>query len=135
MNSLKSTSGIQDIMAPGGPCVPGKGRLFVTVDGHLYPCERVNETDAYCIGDLTNGFDYEKAGRMLNVGTITENSCKNCWAMRHCTICSKYFDYAQNNAAAEKLKFCDSVKKSVSKKIRALILLSELEVYYKDILK
>ena len=133
MKNLKPTSGVQEVMAPGGPCVPGKSRLFVAADGKLYPCERVNETDAYCIGDLDNGFDYEKAKRILNIGSITEDLCKNCWAIRNCTLCGKYFDYSHNNAASEKSKFCDSVRAAVIRKMKAMILISESRSFYKDI--
>lgn len=133
MKSMKSTNGIQNIMAPSGPCVPGKGRLFVSVDGHLYPCERVNETPAYCIGDLDSGFDYEVAKRLLNVGTITEAECKNCWAIRHCSLCGKYFDYTQKDAGEEKKKMCPSIRSSVKKQIRAMIMLSEMDTYYKEL--
>ncbi len=132
IKSLKPTNGVQEVMAPGGPCIPGKSRLFVTVDGKLFPCERVNETDAYCIGDLDNGFDYEKVKRILNIGSITENLCKECWAIRNCTICGKYFDYSSHNAAFEKSKFCDSVRAAVIRKMRAMILISESRSYYKE---
>lgn len=135
IKTMKPSNGIQDIMAPGGPCIPGKGRLFITVDGVLYPCERINETDPYCIGDLDNGFDFEKAKTILNVGTITESKCRNCWAIRHCTICGKYFDYTLDDAAAEKMAFCDSVKAIVYRKMRAIILLSEFDSYYRNTLK
>ena len=30
-------------MAPGGPCIPGQKRLFVSSDGTFFPCERVSE--------------------------------------------------------------------------------------------
>ena len=37
---------------PSGPCLAGVNRLFVTVDGNFFPCERVNETSAaYNIGN------------------------------------------------------------------------------------
>lgn len=135
MSMMKPSYGIDDTMAPGGPCVPGKSRLFISVSGQLYPCERVNETDAYCIGDLENGFDYEKAKRILNVGSITESKCKNCWAMRHCAICGKYFDYSQASAATEKLKYCESIQRATQNKFRAMIMLSEMETIYKNIIK
>jgi uncharacterized protein len=131
IKAMQSTDGIQDIMAPGGPCVPGKGRLFVSVDGFLYPCERINETDTYCIGDLDTGFNYIKAQDILNIGSITEDKCKNCWAMRHCTICGKSFDYKQSNATEEKMKLCHSVKQNAYNKIRGIILFYELDTYYK----
>ena len=131
INTMTPSSGIEDIMAPGGQCVPGKGRLFVSVDGHLYPCERVNESEAYCIGNLDVGFDYEKAIRILNIGSITDSECRNCWAMRNCTICARLFDYSQENAATAKLKYCESIKRTAQKRIRAIIMTSEMDTYYK----
>lgn len=130
MNTIKPTNGIQSVMAPGGPCIPGKSRLFITVDGDLYPCERVNETDSYCIGSLDRGFDYEKAKQMLNIGSITETKCQNCWAMRNCTMCCKYFDYFSHNAAREKMTYCDAIQKSVYNTMRGIILFSETEKFY-----
>ena len=48
--------------APGGPCIPGQTRLFVDVDGNLFPCERVSESSpAMIIGNLKEGFFYENA--------------------------------------------------------------------------
>ena len=131
INTMKPSNGIEDIMAPGGQCVPGKGRLFVSVDGRLYPCERVNESEANCIGSLDVGFDYEKAIQILNIGSITDSECKNCWAIRNCSMCTRLFDYSQDDAAAEKLKYCESIKRTAQKRIRTIILFSEIDAYYK----
>ncbi len=128
--SAKPSNGIQRIMAPGGPCIPGKSRLFVSADGSLYPCERVNETSEFCIGTLDSGFDFEKAQKMLNIGAITEKDCSNCWALRHCTICAKSCGYLSCDAPAEKRKLCDSVRNNTTEKIRAMILLSEAESFF-----
>lgn len=133
--AIKPANGIHDIMAPGGPCIPGKSRLFITTSGDLYPCERVNETEANCIGNIEQGFDFEKAKRILNVGTISEAKCQNCWALRLCTTCIKQFDYSQENAAAEKAQFCESIQASAYEKIRGLIALYEFDKYYKGIVK
>ena len=130
MRLMKHSSGIQRIMAPGGPCLPGKSRLFVTVDGMLYPCERVNEVNTYCIGNVEHGFNYEKAAQMLNIGSISEGECSNCWAIRHCTMCAKFFDFTLRNARQEKIRFCASIQNRVSNKMRAMILLSEINTFY-----
>lgn len=130
MSTMKATSGIQDTMAPSGPCVPGKSRLFVTANGLLFPCERVCETNAYCIGDLETGFNLNTAKQLLNIGKITEDKCKNCWAMRNCVMCGKFFDYTQDDAPLEKAKYCSSIQDSVFNKIRSMIMLSEMETVY-----
>ena len=51
---------------PGGPCVPGAHKPFVSAYGKLYPCERVNETcDEMCIGNIYDGFNVESIKRLL----------------------------------------------------------------------
>ena len=43
----------QGKISPGGQCLPGIQRFFVTVDGKFFPCERVDEESSeLCIGDL-----------------------------------------------------------------------------------
>ena len=56
----------------------GLQRLFADVDGKFYPCERVNETSEIMqIGDVDAGINVSKVKELLNVGKITEDSCKN----------------------------------------------------------
>ena len=131
-NVLKPSVAIQDIMAPSGPCIPGKTQLLVTVDGDLYPCERVNETEANCIGNLESGFDLEKVQRILNIGTISESDCRNCWALRLCTSCIKQFDYTSDTAKKEKTNRCTSIMASAHERILGIITLYEFERYYKN---
>jgi len=64
-------AGISEAAAPSGQCLPGKARLLVDVDGNLFPCERVNESDIMRIGNLEQGFDYDKARRLLNIAELT----------------------------------------------------------------
>ena len=76
---------------PGGPCVPGKRRLFVSTDGTFYPCEKVNElSEAMKIGNVDTGIDFEKAERLLNIASLTPDKCRNCWAFHHCLVCQRY---------------------------------------------
>lgn len=72
----------------GGPCVPCAKRLFITVDGKMYPCERVSENiKRFCIGALNNGLNMENINYILNCGKLSEIECKNCWNLLHCNVC------------------------------------------------
>ncbi len=71
------------------PCVPGKHRFFVNAEGYFYPCERVNELSPVMqIGNLETGFELEKVENLLNIGKLTDEECRKCWAFRFCTICA-----------------------------------------------
>lgn len=73
----------QGKISPGGQCLPGIQRFFVTVDGKFFPCERVDEESSeLCIGDLKNGFDLENAKKILNVAKITEKNAGNVGATK-----------------------------------------------------
>ena len=120
---------VSDVMAPGGPCIPGAQRLFVNVDGGLYPCERVSETsEAMKIGNLNDGFDIDKAQKLLNIGQLTEDDCKNCWAIRHCYACAKHCDNNGHLCADVKLSHCEQIKKSIEFEFKEYLLIKDFGV-------
>ena len=119
-------SKLPDTTAPGGPCIPGEKRLFVSVDGLFYPCERVSETsDAMIIGNLQDGFYLEKAIDALNIGSLTEADCKNCWAINHCTICVKHCDNNGELCAELKRSQCGGIRQLAEDKFREYLLLKD----------
>ena len=83
-NEFKSSLGNQielpDICGHSGPCMPGVHRLFVTLEGDLYPCEKANESSHVMkIGDIYNGFDMNNALKMLNISSLDHLKCKYCY--------------------------------------------------------
>ena len=111
----------------GGPCVAGARRLFMDTEGNFYPCERVSETSSIMrIGHVDSGFDVDKARKILNVGKITENSCKNCWALFFCTMCVSYADNVNDMSAALKKAGCNAVQAGVEDSFKDYTVLREL---------
>lgn len=102
------------ICHPNGPCIAGYNRLFVTVEGKFYPCERVSETnEVYCIGDIKSGIETKKVLRLLNTGKLTETECKNCWALNLCSICAADCGEDNDLSTSKKLQKCSVAKKEV----------------------
>lgn len=115
------------IAAPGGPCIPGKNKLFVDCSGNFYPCERVSEgSECMRIGSLDTGLDMRQADALLNIARLTEDQCKNCWAFSHCNICAKQVDENGKLSAAKKLEACKRTKKVVFSNIDTKVALFEL---------
>jgi len=123
---------IPQSMAPGGPCIPGQLRLFINADGDMFPCERVNESDVMKIGTLDTGFDYKKARALINIGSLTSEECRNCWAIRHCIICAKFADDGHKLSPEVKSCNCPISQNNVIHKLRAMIFLHEIPEYYKE---
>jgi uncharacterized protein len=120
-----------DTGAPGGPCVPGLNRLFVTVTGDFFSCERVSEvSDCMCIGNVNDGFDYEKTGRLLNVAQDTAEKCKNCYAIHHCTLCQSYSDDQGVLSGKKRMSHCPSSYSNIDNEIMKCILLKEAKTVY-----
>ena len=117
---------------PSGPCIPGQLRLFVSVEEKLFPCERVSESSGVtCIGTLDTGIDIPKARELLNVGAITNEACRNCWGFRHCTVCAKKADNNGEFLSPQfKLSHCKEIRASAYTKLRQLLLLQEVDLYY-----
>lgn len=124
--------GLPDEGAPGGPCIPGQQRLFVDTSGTLYPCEKVNET-AGCmqIGNVFDGFDYEKADSILNISRITAEKCRNCYALLHCQLCARYADAGDHFSAEKRIANCDNSYSYVDDLIQSCILIKESRTMYK----
>ena len=84
------------------------------------------------IGTIDYGFDIEKAANLLNVGRLTEEKCRNCWAIRHCSICAAQIDDGQGLSPTRKEARCQEVLTQVERKLREIILLREVRTIYKD---
>lgn len=125
---------LSDIAAPGGPCIPGKMRLFIDYNGNFYPCERVNETSACMhLGSLDTGFNIDNINSLLNIGNLTEDECRNCWAFTQCIICAKKVDKNGVLSSEKKRKFCKESKEIAFSKIKNKILLFELYKHFSKV--
>lgn len=126
----KKTS-LPTIGSHSGPCIPGQTRLFINADGLMYPCERVSEESIVMqIGSLDEGFDFDKVKSLLNIADLTADECRNCWAINHCTICSKFADDGDCLSADRKRSYCDSTRHQVLDILKSIVLFQENKVYY-----
>lgn len=128
--NMKSATSLPDVTAPGGPCIPGQQRLFVSVDGNLYPCERVSETSpAMRIGNLREGFDFRKVDMLLNIAQDTAEDCKDCWAFRHCTLCGRQSDNCGELSVDLRHAQCESVRIQVEDSFKDYLWAREFGIF------
>jgi len=116
---------------PSGPCIPGQTRLFLNVDGDLYPCERVNETSHVMkIGSIDGGFEFDKIRNLLNIGKLTEEECKNCFAFRGCFLCAAAADKGDQSELSKELKLlaCAEVRYTFEEMLKDACTLKELGI-------
>lgn len=131
-SDIAQGSNLQEVDIPSGSCIPGQTRLFVDVSGELFPCERVSEkSNAMCLGSIEDGFNIEKASRLLNSAKLTQSECVKCWAFRYCLQCAKRADNEFGNLSAEyKLKHCEESKLFAYRKISDYLLYIEIPHFY-----
>ncbi|MGO8930642.1 MAG: radical SAM protein [Limisphaerales bacterium] len=105
---MTATTPFGDIYHPGGICLPGLKKLFVSTDGKLIICERVNsEKDLFCLGTVDTGLDAEKAMDTINKFLSVHNQCLSCPALRHCTVCFVGADLSEAFSAGKKARRCN----------------------------
>lgn len=110
-----------------GPCIPGYHRLFIDVNGNFLPCEKISgNSEVMKIGNIYKGFNIQKIKELLNIGKLTENECKNCWAINLCSICPIYVDNLDSLSRKFKLDRCSIMKKQLIKDIKDNIILKEI---------
>lgn len=111
----------------GGPCIPGVRKLFVNVEGKLFPCERVTEaSEVSCIGYIDNGIDEEKALQLLNIERLTSENCRNCWAYALCPTCFTQADDGGKLSKEKQLMECRINRAQVEGEIKDYLVLREL---------
>lgn len=114
---LRTRAPLPSVFQRGGPCLAGIRRLFVTVDGNLFPCERVNETSDFCkLGTLSEGIEEKKVSDFINIGSITEEECKDCWNLPFCLMCFGEIDVENKDYPSPN----DILANCQSQKIRTL---------------
>lgn len=110
----RNTKSVEDVLE-FRPCIPGAHKLFVSVEGNFYTCERING-DLMCIGDIYKGINYQKIFAITEqFAVLKEKYCKNCWMVRICDIC--YFHTVEGRDWDEKKMFhyCCLNKKNYSR--------------------
>jgi len=129
---VKESSPLPETCHHNGPCVPGARRLFVSATGKFYPCERVPEAKATQIGDIDHGLNLEKSREILNIGNITSESCKNCWALRICDQCvSKAVRNGEISGEA-KLCHCAGSRSDALDKLKVICMLNEEKYEFEE---
>ncbi|AEY67498.1 Cys-rich peptide radical SAM maturase CcpM [Clostridium sp. BNL1100] len=118
---------LPDKAHPGGPCIAGANRLFIDVDGNMFPCERCSETsDVMKIGHVDYGFDIDKVRNIMNIGQLSKENCKNCWAFRLCQLCAASADNITELSKEKKLSGCTRVKRVLESELKDYCVLREL---------
>lgn len=126
---LKKTYELPQKLHNNGPCIPGKNRLHVDVNGNFRPCERVSETSPQMlIGNIEEGFDYFAIGKLLNIGQSFNGACLNCWAIRLCRICCQKVDYCGNDFYQYVAEKCDNERKNIEVNLRDIGILKKCGV-------
>lgn len=112
---------------PTGPCIPGVQKLFMNADGFFFPCEKVSESSEIGkLGHIDTGFDIDKVRNVLNIGKVNGEACKNCWAIRFCSICVALLDSTEKEISLEKREtFCEGVKANLEEKFKNYCVLKE----------
>lgn len=111
----------------GGPCIVGVRKLFVDVNGRLFPCERVSETSkAACIGHIDQGIDEKKALQLLNIEWITSENCRDCWARNLCDNCFTHADDGTGLSKEMQLTRCPANRAQKEDSIKDYLVMHEL---------
>ncbi len=68
-------------------CVPGIRRVFVSIDGDYYPCERTPESEYMRIGNTHRGIRVSRVKELLEEWiAFTSEDCRHCWCLPICGV-------------------------------------------------
>jgi uncharacterized protein len=92
-----------------GICQPGRIRAFVSCDGRIYVCERVEGNENMLIGTVDSGINRQRIKKIISdFSRLDFDRCKKCWIVRMCHLCFAHIVY-RNDYSTEKWQFsCDN---------------------------
>jgi uncharacterized protein len=76
------------VSAPVCPVSQERGRLFVTLEGELRPCERCPRLPH--LGNIDGGLDHEAVRSMEDAFQGLCDACSDCWAIGLCRVCYQH---------------------------------------------
>lgn len=101
----------------GAICTLGSKKLFVTLDGDFYGCERTGRS--FKIGSLKKGFDFEFIKRVeIEWREKTSKKCKRCPAQAFCSACVATVGFKGRIILK---KFCRDLIKDFKRKVSEYI--------------
>ena len=78
------------------------------------------------LGNIYTGYNWENIYRMANISKITEERCKNCWALTQCNICaSVVVNHGGNLVNNVPNNLCVTSRSSFKKDLLDIIALQE----------
>jgi uncharacterized protein len=104
----RSKEKLGDTIPFNGCCIPSIRRLFVSTDGLLYICEKID--NAYPIGSVDSWVDQKKVKSLIDEYRNMSEDCMDCWVCRQCSACfASYLAYGKLDRNLRRRE-CDSLK-------------------------
>ena len=86
-----------------------------------------------CLGNVDEGFDEEKVRMLLNVGKVTEDLCKKCWALLHCNQCAQKADGKDHLSRKLKSMYCPGSLREAYFSLKEICVLRELGCTFENV--
>lgn len=112
IEQFRKKNALPSIWHHNGPCIPAVRRIFVNAEGLFYPCEKIDSDPSCKIGSLKDGLIISNIEKMLNIGRLSAEECKKCWAARFCSTCVYHCVDNGNWSKRKKLIHCNQQKKA-----------------------
>ncbi len=84
------------------------------------------------IGNVYDGFDLDKMDEILNIGRLTEDLCRNCWAYRFCDLCAAFADNIEGLSREKKLSNCAGVRHNTEERMKNYCMMREMGYAFSD---
>ena len=104
---------LSDMIHPNGCCIPGARCIFVSSEGFLYACEKMDGN--YKIGDVNNWIESLNVKKLYDEYIHLSRDCFTCWV---CRLCPRCFANFISNCILDKdkrLKECSATRAHLHK--------------------
>jgi len=94
-----------------GLCQPGRARAFVSCEGKIYVCERVEGNENMLIGNVDIGIDKRRVLQILkDISGLDFSHCQDCWIIRMCRMCFAHIVYKSQYSIEKWQVSCENLR-------------------------
>lgn len=104
---------------PSIGCGVGRNMQAISREGKIYPCHRYAGEDAFLLGTVETGIDYERLTKYYeSVIDVHEEHCSKCWARFTCGgQCPWYVSKGDGSVAHPDKESCDGIRSGHEKQL------------------
>lgn len=115
-------------------CMAGRGKISITAQGDIYPCESFLGIEHFCLGNVYSGIN--KNNPFIDLNVYTQKGCQICWARYICGGGCYYRNYVESGSITQGSDaYCTFYKKLIELAIELVDFINSDDIVRNELIR